>query len=1221
MPFLQIFRLLNLYIYIWHRFLPYTVHFELDPIEAAEINDSSLGEILEPIKKETSAEDIDVSTGLRIKPLLNPTDDESNLSIIQALSHNASNLSVDSASETVLDNNNFNTTFDEDNEEGEDTDSIPSTSSIVVPKSKHESQPLPLHKLHSPLQQHSSPMVHQPSSHLSHTSNLSSTNSHFSQNVSVQDFFYNNPNKTKMNLSSTSLDDVSSLGDPKSQPMENSASHFNHPPHHYQSQFPHPHTYSRSPSNQNLQLQAQLHSAAQNSQIPNQQFRSPYGQFPTPTFVRPKAQLRNITPQPLVNEIVPKKDFGEPKLSSMRLNRSHNSNLRNLKTASIISLDQKFSSSAELSKSKLDKSSKTPNQKKIMDTYNYDSVSNNYTGLLQDEENEVLNIVNDCNKIAPYGGFSRPHKFTDDLDNIFNTSTWKVVDFDRGNGSLINSIESVRDDYKDDFTWVGTVSIPSSVVPSNVKADISSELSSNYNSNVIFLEDEVFQGHYQSFCKQILWPIFHYQIPDNPKSNAFENHSWHYYEKVNEIFAHQIASKYKKGDTVWVHDYHLMLVPLMLRKLIPDAKIGFFLHVSFPSSEVFRCLAQRKKILEGMLGADCITFQNEEYMAHFLQSSNRLLLADFNSTGVFYNNRMTTVSYNAIGLDYKNLEIQLKSSVVKNWKNLITDRWPNKKLIVSRDKIDKIRGLKEKLLAYERFLDDHPEYISETILILICIQSKSTDEEYKNELLTIAERINSKTKNISIDQPVILLNQDIEFEQYLALLSEANVFIVSTLREGMNLTCHEFICAARHSYSPLILSEFVGSASVLNKGPLLSNPYNIRQVANQIYQCLNMLNDEKIERWNSTFQQILNNDSQKWVNKCLHDIENSCENLAFLQTYNTLEPLTKNNYQNILHDSNFEPKGKSLYVLNLDDITANLEIHGQKIHSFQQQLIQKTLSNLTSNPNNHVYIFSLFQRSELMRLYRRIPDIGLIAENGGIIKPPKSNDWFTVVDESEKAWIPTVVDIVNAFCERIPGSHIDVEECTVVFHTEAVDNIDKDYKEGLIGDLITHINELFAKDFNVHASLTNGKMVVKEMNLIRRALQFILEEQATDIHGNIEMLRSTSSAFTSPVFQARRASANSISQPPLSPIDLSLGSDSICSPSLSAVETDFDFIFACGATSPIDEEIFTFFNNLSNTKDIKDGNIVTVCVGQTGKSRTYAKYSLKGINNLMTLLN
>lgn len=333
--------------------------------------------------------------------------------------------------------------------------------------------------------------------------------------------------------------------------------------------------------------------------------------------------MRTVAPQPLVNEVLPKKSLTEPKLSSMRINRSnHPSNLRNLKTSSIISLDTKlkdYASSSKDSNVNITKTSPLPDSYKTNydDTYNPDVVSQNYTDLLQREEDEVMEIAKKSNKVTPFGGFSRPHKFLSEEESIFSNCTWKVTESSKGNGSLVNSVDISKKLGVADFKWVGAISMASNIVPENIRNDITKELSENYSSKAIFIDDEVFHGHYHSFCKQILWPIFHYQIPDNPNSNAFENHSWKYYEKVNQIFAENIAKDYKDGDVVWVHDYHLMLVPSMLRKLIPTAKIGFFLHVSFPSSEVFRCLAQRDKILEGMLGADCVTFQNEEYMGHF----------------------------------------------------------------------------------------------------------------------------------------------------------------------------------------------------------------------------------------------------------------------------------------------------------------------------------------------------------------------------------------------------------------------------------------------------------------------------------------------------------------------------------------------------------------------------------------------------------------------------
>lgn len=804
----------------------------------------------------------------------------------------------------------------------------------------------------------------------------------------------------------------------------------------------------------------------------------------------------------------------------------------------------------------------------------------------------------DNTKVTPYGGFSRPQMELLENNNIFSNAPWFIVPFEKGNGSLIKAVESAREtnQFNDELKWVGTISTPSNIIPDKIKENISNELDENFNSKVLFFDDEEFRGHYHSFCKEILWPIFHYKVPDDPKSNAFENDSWNDYEKVNRKFAEKIALNLKDGDTVWVHDYHLMLVPQYLRELKPNAKIGFFLHISFPSSEVFRCLAQRRKILEGLLGADCISFQTEEYVGHFLQSCNRLLLADFDDKTVYYKGIVTKVSFDPIGINFKNLDTIIKSKSVYDWRKLIRDRWKNKMLIVSRDKFEEIRGIKEKLLSYERFLNDHSEFINLTTMILICLKNSKSNEDYENEIFSIVERINSKANGISNDQPVVILYQDIEFDQYLALLSEANIFIVSTLREGMNLTCHEFICSTHELKSPLILSEFVGSADVLTKGPLLINPYNIKQVSEAIFKSLTMSNEEKLQRWQEAFNTILKHDSQNWMFECLNKLDKSFlvkrDHQACL-----LKPLTIEDFKLITKDIN--SNSNKLYILNLDNLTSNLVIEGKVIHSVQQQLINTTLSNLTSNKRNSVYILSYYQRSDLIRRYKRVNDLGFISENGGYIRNPHKNQWLKIIDEIDCEWMEPIRDILKSFCERIPGSYIDVNECSIKFHVKCAKDIDNDHKISLVGDLITHINELYTKDFNIHASLFQGIVIIQELNSISKAMNYIMGNiVSSGSEGNISKIDDENNS--NDVYQA---------------IPMSPALSSISNFSTFDDGTNFEFIMSCGGSSQIDEEIY----ELVNERKSLTTNVLTVRVGKNDAG-TCANVSMKGINELLLIL-
>ncbi len=179
---------------------------------------------------------------------------------------------------------------------------------------------------------------------------------------------------------------------------------------------------------------------------------------------------------------------------------------------------------------------------------------------------------------------------------------------------------------------------------------------------------------------------------------------------MNQAFADRIVRNYKRGDVIWIHDYHLFLVPGMIRKKLPNAQIGFFLHASFPSSEVFRCLAVRNELLEGLLGCNLIGFQTEEYCRHFLQTCSRILCVEANNDGIQLEDRFVNVISLAIGIDPKALSEARQDPGVAEWISAVRERYEGKKLIVARDKLDHVRGVRQKLLAYELFLNTFPEW-------------------------------------------------------------------------------------------------------------------------------------------------------------------------------------------------------------------------------------------------------------------------------------------------------------------------------------------------------------------------------------------------------------------------------------------------------------------------------------------------------------------------------
>lgn len=776
----------------------------------------------------------------------------------------------------------------------------------------------------------------------------------------------------------------------------------------------------------------------------------------------------------------------------------------------------------------------------------------------------------DIGNVIPFGGFARDYgSILEDKNNVFATAPWKVVTYEHGNGGLRNAVRLAEGKNKlHDVKWIGTPGMPCELVPKCTKEAIYKKLKQDYDSETIFIEDDTFEGYYDRYCKQILWPILQYQLPEEQKANSFINDSWEDYVYVNRQFANRVLKLYKKGDSIWIHDYHLMLVPGMVRKALPDAKIGFFLHVSFPSSEVFRCLAQREKILRGMLGADCIGMQTDEYVAHFLQSCNRLLLADFDEHGVRYDNRTISVTYNPIGVDAHALRKVLNGEVVRNWRTLVRERWPDKTLIVSRDKIDKIRGVKEKLLAYEKFLTENPEYIETTLLLLICIPGRaSADQKLENEILTIVERINSRAPNIASERPVVVLNQDITFEQYLALLSEAGLFVVSTLREGMNLTSHEFVEASYEDHSPLILSEFVGSATVLCPGALITNPYNVRQVSNAIKQCMEMSSDERERRWKAMHAAVLRHDSLHWINGCIQSIEQgyklntsqqSCDvkQLMWSHINDAIVKSVKAHKSSTLHSR--------MFFMNFNELISNLKIQGTSINPIQQRFMDNILNNLASDPTNSVYLLGSSTQSEMWMGCRSLVDVGLIAESGGYVKLSTESEFVPLISDKKLRWVSAVEQTMKSWSERIPGTYVEKESSIVKLHTEGSHDIDREHKEKLIGELMTHINELYGHDYNVHAKFVDQIVIVREMDSITRALNYIIAETPGKIGSN-----------------------------------------------------NISFIMVAGGTSPDDEELYNYFKS---TRNKFNGNVLNVEVG-TSKKSTGADFKLQGVNHLLIALS
>lgn len=828
---------------------------------------------------------------------------------------------------------------------------------------------------------------------------------------------------------------------------------------------------------------------------------------------------------------------------------------------------------------------------------------------LIDDEDEITG------KLAPYGGFSRTD--LEDVilgnENIFQTAPWKIVRTDRGNGSLFNAVGlAVEKDVIENCKWVGTMSLPSDLIPQNVLDDITQNLSNEFDCECVSIDDLTFQGHYKSFCKQILWPTLHYQIPDDPKSKAFEEHSYHFYKQANQLVADKIVETYKKEknhldpenpeNIIWIHDYHLLLVPSMIREKCPEAKIGFFLHVSFPSSEVFRCLAQRKSLLEGLLGADCITFQNEEYVRHFLQTCSRILLTDLNEHGLIFRGKVTRVQAIPVGIDAPKLEAVLETEEVENWTKLIRDRWQTQYLIVSRDKLDKLRGIKQKFLAYERYLLEDRKRLENTVLLQI-FMGEAKDDDYEAEVLQIITRINSMADNLSAAQPVVVLHHDIDFDQYLALQMESDLFIVSSMREGLNLTCHEFIIATSKRKSPLVLSEFTGSSHLLEcngKGAFLINPWDVATFGKTIGTALQISKEEKEERWNNCHNVVLKHDSLDWVKLCLNAIREGW-NRNQEKTFACNKPFSREVFQKFIKDT----KKRNLIVINIDDFGA-AGVNGSSEHKSTIELsrIGNNLAELLSDPKNYVFFASIMRRSELDLIFKNVPYVGLIAEFGGFIQFPDTTDWISITDKDKAVkGMNQVARMFQTKSQGLSGSKVVINDCTVRLAAQTAITQDPNRSLDVMGECVQMVNDSFGDAEGLHATIVNDSVVVQQKNTSVQAFKFLYSYYTEALSTNtlakrFKIKRTESSAD---IFDGEK--------------DPDTSEDG-----LPRMDEEIDHIFYAGGLNPLDENIYDFIASLEKNGSLRPGLTVAVWDGIKA-TRTSAKYVATGQNGLLSIIS
>lgn len=413
-------------------------------------------------------------------------------------------------------------------------------------------------------------------------------------------------------------------------------------------------------------------------------------------------------------------------------------------------------------------------------------------------------------------------------------------EFAMSSGGLVSGLSGLSKTTK--FQWYGW---PGLQVPRSEVAMLNKRLNEEFSATPVFMDDELSDRHYNGFSNSILWPLFHY----HPGEITFDELAWEGYVEANRLFAKAIAKDVQDNDLVWVHDYHLMLLPAMLREEINKAgdnrpknvKFGFFLHTPFPSSEIYRILPVRNEILEGVLHCDLIGFHTYDYARHFLSSCARILGLATTPNGVEFQGKLVTVGAFPIGIEPDKFAQGLKKENVIRRLEALKRKFEGVKIIVGVDRLDYIKGVPQKLHALEVFLTEHPEWIGKVVLVQVAVPSRQDVEEYQNLRAVVNElvgRINGKFGTIEF-MPIHFMHKSVSFDELAALYALSDVCLVSSTRDGMNLVSYEYIACQQERNGVLILSEFTGAAQSLN-GAIVVNPWNTEELADSIHDAVTM---------------------------------------------------------------------------------------------------------------------------------------------------------------------------------------------------------------------------------------------------------------------------------------------------------------------------------------------------------------------------------------------
>ncbi len=617
----------------------------------------------------------------------------------------------------------------------------------------------------------------------------------------------------------------------------------------------------------------------------------------------------------------------------------------------------------------------------------------------------------------------------------------------QNSGGLVSAILALSENFKNSnkalknskIVWAGIADdLPDDVTPESFEND-------KFDILPVTIPQQVNDLYYGGFCNDLIWPLFHYF----PSYAVFNSDYFKAYEEANLKFCEELVKTIKPGDFVWIHDYQLMLLPEMIRQRMPDVTIGFFLHIPFPSFEIFRLLPRhwRESVVKGMLGADLIGFHTHDYTQHFLKSVRRTTGYECHQNIIYTPNKLVKADAFPIGIDYDKFHDACLKKAVLIEKQKIKKHLSSQKLIFSVDRLDYSKGLLLKLKGYETFLETYPEWQSKVVFNMVVVPSRDSIgryQEMKKEIESTVGRINGQYSTLAW-RPIVYQYKSLTFNELIALYNVSEVGLITPLRDGMNLVAKEYIACQVENEGVLILSEMAGAAAEMNEA-LIINPVDNLEMAETIFNALEMKSEEKHARLERMQNRISNYNVFTWA----FDF--------FNQTYDTKEQQNQRNVKFINKTissqivSDYRKTGRRILFLDYDGTLVPFAKYPElaTVETGTLDIIRK----LSADPKNQVAIISGRDKKFLEKQFADA-NVSLVAEHGYYIKKA-GGEWEATINTDEQ-WKEAVLPIMNEYVSRCHGTFIEEKTGSIAWHYR---NADSEFAELRLHELMNNLAEI-----------------------------------------------------------------------------------------------------------------------------------------------------------------